>query len=253
MGQYINNNSINFSHLKIFLKECFDKIFKSEIFATKSIEERIRKNDKSLNGMKEEWKSLVLESLDEASAINKDFEHLKSEYLSDTSRVVNIESFKAFIRESKSGYYYRKAKILWLVRSLLMIPQFIIILTLTYPKYICTEESINNGEQKFWISGNKHYKVTELEKYREIPLRFLIFIVDAIFTIYKFFALKNLERIKANICLIISMQLTKFICYTIILVSDFSRNYCESSLDDENLFYVKNNIIEKIMFIYDLL
>ena len=73
------------------------------------------------------------------------------------------------------------------------------------------------------------------------------------FIICEFFVLKNLQRIKMSLFYVILAQLTKFICILIIIVPDFSRKYCENSLDDENLFYASDNTLEKIMDLYEIL
>ena len=49
-----------------------------------------------------------------------------------------------------------------------MIPQFIFTIRFFSPKYICSKESIGKEDKKFWVSDDKHYKVTELEKYKEL-------------------------------------------------------------------------------------
>ena len=231
----------------------FEKIFKSDIFTTKTIERQVRDNTKLYKEMLPQEKTSLLESLKEISSISNDFKDLRNEHLDEAKSSVNMASFKEYIKNAKSGYYYRKIFYFFFIRAILMIPQFIFTIRFFNPKYICTKESIGKKDKKFWVSDDKHYKVTELEKYREFPLRLIIFAVDAIFTICKFFVLKNLERIKADVCYVISAQLIKFICIVIIIVPDFSREYCESSSNDKNLFYIRDNTLEKIMNIYEII
>ena len=50
----------------------------------------------------------LLESLKEISSISNDFKDLRTEHLGEAESIVNMASFKLYIKEAKSGYYYRK-------------------------------------------------------------------------------------------------------------------------------------------------
>ena len=253
MGQSANNNSCIHNLFKALKRDLLEIICKSKIFTTKKYAERIITNTYSINTLNPQDQNILFESLDEVSAIDSSFERIKSKYLYGATINVNISNFKEYIKNYESGYYYLKAIILFFIKALLLIEQFIITFRFFYPKYICTEESIGKQDEKFWVLNGQHLKVTELETFREISLRSLIFIADAFFFICEFIALKNLQRIIMDLFYIILAQLTKFICIIIIIVPDFSREYCENSLDNKNLFYKRDNRIEKIMNLYEIL
>ena len=147
-----------------------------------------------------------------------------------------MEDFKRYIKEAKSGFYYSKVNILFSIRSLLIIPQILFVLILLSP--MLKSESID--------------KVDKIKFY----LRALVIFPDVIFFFCEAIVLKKLERIKVNKpipALIILLQLTKFTCNVIIFVIDLSRNNCEHSLDNKNIFLLNNIIIGKMEYIYDLL
>ena len=80
------------SLLKICRNDFFEKIFKSEIFTTNTIDPKILNNPKSFIQMKRKEKKLVLESLKEISVYNKDFTLLKDEYLEQSSEAINFKN-----------------------------------------------------------------------------------------------------------------------------------------------------------------
>ena len=253
MGQSANNNSCIHKLFEAFKTNLFEIIFKSNIFTTKIFEERIIKNTLSINALSPIDQDILFESLDEVSAIYGSFEKIKSKYLYNATTNVSINNFKEYVKSYESGYYYLKAFILYFIRLLLLIEQIIITIRFYYPKYICTEEPFDERDKKFWVWHDQKLNVIELETSRELSLRSLIFTADAMFIICEFFVLKNLQRIKMSLFYVILAQLTKFICILIIIVPDFSRKYCENSLDDENLFYASDNTLEKIMDLYEIL
>ena len=92
------DNLNNDSMLKLYRNDCFEKLFKSEIFTTNTIDSKLSSQSKLYYQMKGKDKKLVLESLKETSAYNKDFSDLKVEYLSQSSnKIINLQYFKLFI------------------------------------------------------------------------------------------------------------------------------------------------------------
>ena len=253
MGQIANNNSCLHKLIKALKTDLFEILFKSRIFTTKEFEDRIITNNFATSSLSQIDQDLLFESLDEVSAIERSFEKVKTNYLYKTTTNVNINNFKDYIKHYESGYYYLKAFILYFVRLLLLIEQIIITAKFYYPKYICTEEPFDERDKKYWVWLDKKLKVIELKTFRELPLRALIYGADAIFIIFEFFVLINLQRIKAGLYYIILIRLTKFICMVIIIVPDFSREYCENSSKDKNLFYTRDNTLEKILNLYEIL
>ena len=62
-----------------------------------------------------------------------------------------------------------------------------------------------------------------------------------------------MQRIKSNKYLILIFQLFKFILCGIIIFFDITENTCENSFNDTNIFYIKNNILEKFQMIFDII
>ena len=77
---------------KTCINDVSEKIFKSEIFTTNTIDPKILNNPKSFIQMKRKEKKLVLESLKEISVYNKDFTLLKDEYLEQSSEAINFKN-----------------------------------------------------------------------------------------------------------------------------------------------------------------
>ena len=237
MAQNANNsNPITYSHCKDYMNVLLGKILKREIFTTKEIVGAIRNNNRALDQMDLQEKLKLIESLDEVSALNSDFKDLKTQFLCETTDDVNIKNFKQYIRKTKSGFYYDKAKNFLFIRSLFIIPQFLFFLILL-----------------FIIIASDSFEEVYIIKF---CLRGSVLIVDIVFYICGYNALKKLERLKIdNIYnfLIIVLQLTKFISMVIIFVIDLLRNNYKTSPDNKNLFLLNNIIMEKIENAYDLL
>ena len=120
--------------------------------------------------MDENTKVKIMDTLEEASELNKDFCNLKSKFVSNPKEKINLFLFKKLIREEKSGFYYKKAIFLSVISWLLLIFQFYMELLVMYPKVYCIDERIDlrnkiqNGtnvtnNEAFWIFDNIKYKV----------------------------------------------------------------------------------------------
>ena len=111
----------------------------------------MRDNKKSFVEMTRKEKKKIIKSLEENCMYNKDFEHLRAEYLSDPNSKVNLDNFKSYLRSIYSGYYYKMAIILYILRYLLIIAQFVIIILFAYPKHRCIDESFDGKDKAFWL------------------------------------------------------------------------------------------------------
>ena len=126
-----------------------------------------------------------------------------------------------------------------------MLVQLLILYLLVYPKNICIDKPFEQNDEKFWTFMGKKYKVIIVKRYKDLYLRTFIFIIDCIFYIREGIVLLNLQRIKANKCLIIIIQILKYFAIAIItfknLYSISEKNYCE------------NNVLEIFSIIYDVI
>ena len=82
----LNNKSL----LKICRNDFFEKISKSEIFTTNTIDTKIFRSTKLFVQIESNEKKLVLESLKEISVYSKDFSLLQYEYLKQSSNTIII-------------------------------------------------------------------------------------------------------------------------------------------------------------------
>jgi hypothetical protein len=242
--------------LQVLIKDCFDKLIGSDIFVLTKKEEKKVENKKSFSQMDINEISSALESFDDICHYNKDFAQLRIEFLSLKYKLFDIFHFRQYIRNSHSGYYYKKALFFFILKVILIIAGILLTLLLDYPRNVCTQTLFDEKKDKsFWIYNGKKYKVDTIERDREWNLRLAYFILfDLFYALLEFSFLLTLQRVKVNIFFILTFQLLKFFCNVTIIVFTFCReNYCENSDNDKNIFYIKNNILEKILIIEDII
>ena len=223
----LNNKSL----LKIGRNDFFEKISKSEIFTTNTIDTKIFRSTKLFVQMESNEKKLVLESLKEISVYNKDFALLLYKYLKQSLNTnINLQKFKHFIRFDYSGYY-KKAVFLYVIRFILTLAQILILYLLDYPKNICIDEPCEQNDKKFWIFADKKYKKIIVKRDKDLYLRTIIFFIDFILYISEGIVLAKLQRIKCNKCLIITIQILKYYAIAIVIIN--------------NLYYISDKTIAK--------
>ena len=239
---------------ELFKNKCFEKIFKFHIFTNKTTDSNILNNIKSLSQLNITNRILVIESLEEISNYNADFSQLKEKYLLEYSQNVHLQKFKDYISIYKSRIYYIKAIFLFIIRLLLTIAQFLSIILLTYPKYICQFKQIDNTDRLFWVYNQQQYKVITVKKDKELFLRILNFVAELFFFFHEGFVLLHLQRIILKKFYVLILQILRLYSNCWIIYLDFSKQDCENSQYDENMFYIKkNNVLEKINIIYDII
>lgn len=247
-------NICNF--IKAIIFDCYEKFCLKEIFFSKNVSEDALNIAKRFSQMSKKEKSNAIESLEIISSYNSDFNELKYEYLNNSSEIINLEQFKMFIRNEHSGYYLKKAVFFLIIRFLYIIAQFLMIIYLEYPKYLCLSESIKDNNDYYWTNGNYKYKVKIIKIDTYLKFRILILFVDIIIIVFEIGVLKNLQKIKIHKVYLILYQLIKYGFFFVIIIRDFfSNDYCENS-NKTNLFYKKNNknkILEKLSFVFNLL
>ena len=245
---------------KVFLqelkKDCFDKLVGSEIFAIIGENNTKVDNNKDFSQMNIKEITSVLESFDDICNYNKDFAQLRIEFLSLRFNNFNILHFREYVKNSHSGYYYKKALIFFILKFILIIAGLLLTLIFDYPKNVCTKTLFDENKDKFfWIYKGEKYKVNTIEIDKEWILRFINFIFfDFVLALFEFSFLLSLQRAQVKMSFILLFQILKYFCNVAIIVLTFCReNYCENSIDDENIFYVKTNILEKFLIIEDII
>ena len=135
----------------------------------------------SLFQMTNKERIIVIKSLEENCMYNKDFEHLRAEYLSDPNSKVNLDNFKSYLRSIYSGYYYKMSIILYILRYLLIIAQFVIIILFVYPKHRCIDESFDGKDKVFRPYQDKKFKVVAIKRDNVLFLRIVNLLFDLFF------------------------------------------------------------------------
>ena len=130
-------------YCEIAKTQFLEKFNKKELFTTKKINPSLENSPLTLSQMNEKTKDEIMETLDRASEINKDFCNLKSKFVSSPKEKINLFLFKKLIREEKSGFFYKKAIFLFVISSLLLIIQNYMELFVMYPKVYCIDERID--------------------------------------------------------------------------------------------------------------
>jgi len=126
---------------------------------------------------------------------------------------------------------------------------FLLTILLDYPKNVCAKILLDEKEDKpFWIYKGKKYKVYTIERDLEWYLRLLYFLLfDLAYALCELSFLFTLKRVKTTKSFIILFQILKYFLNVAIIVLTFCREkYCEKSDNDENIFYIKTNILVKI-------
>jgi len=97
-------------------------------------------------------------------------------------------------------------------------------------------------------------KKIEQFKDKTFILRIIYLIYNIITFLVEMNVVINLERIKTGIVCMILFQIIKYITIGPIIYYDiFEGNYCETSKNDKNIFYIKNDVLEKIEFFLDII
>ena len=237
-------------YCEIVKTQFLGKLYGKEVFTTKKINPSLKSSNLTLSQMDDNTKVTIMDTLDEASELNKDFCNLKSKFVSSLNQQINLESFQKAIKDEKSGFYYKKAIFLVAISSLLLIIQNCMELFVMYPKVYCIDERIDlrnklnvtnviNNEE-FWIFDNTKYKVKRVKEDRQKNLRIISAICDAI----------SFDK-----CYIVSFHLIKYAVNFIIFFLDFfEEDYCYLSKSyKNNLEYKKNKVLEQFNQIFDFI
>jgi len=244
----------NFS--KTLKKDCLEKLVQSEIIAVIGEDNTMVTNYKPFSQMNNNEIKTVLKSFDEICNYNKDFAQLRLEFLSYKYPIVNIVFFRNFIKTFHSGYYYKKALFFFILKVILIISGLLFNFLIDYPKNVCTYDRYDKEKDKaFWIFKEKKYKVKTVERDNEWYFRLMyFFLFDLIYIISELYFLINLQRRRVHKPSIIFYQILKYLCKAYIIALIFLKeNYCEKSDNDENMFFIKTNILEKIFIIEDII
>lgn len=136
----------------------FEKLYIKSIFVFEEIPHFALANQRTFDHLNEEEKIEVIKGLEHISALNQDFNNLRTKYILYSKHAANYSNFKEFIKKEESGFYLKKAKLNLVFKSLLVFFQ-LLILYYDYPKNFCSNELIDDNAKIFWIYDNKKYKV----------------------------------------------------------------------------------------------
>ena len=245
MDKIIRKDSL----FKMFKEYCFDIVFKNEIFTRdNSIPSHILNNKLPLAELDNVNKELVIKSLENINLYNKDFSLLCNEYLAKIPNA-NYKEFKQFINANCNGFYHKKAIILLIIRSLFLIAEFFILYLLIYPEYICVDKPIDDNDKMFWIYKNEKYKVNEVKINEEWFLRTVSILMGFIFIICEFIVLIKKQRINGNVYLVVFAQIFKYLSDILVIVLDSTKEICEKSKNEDNIFYKKKKFMNLDIFL----
>jgi hypothetical protein len=239
------------SLFKMFKEYCFNIAFKNEIFTrdNNGMSSNILYNNKPLDQMNDNDKELILKSLENINLYNKDFSLLCVEYLVKKPNP-NYDEFKEFIYENCNGFYYKKAIILFIIRFLFLIVEFIILYFLIYPEFICVDKPIDDNDKMFWINKNEKYKVIKKKIINiEWFLKMVSTLIDLIFIFCEFIVLSKIQRIKGNVYLVVFAQIFKYFSDILVIVLDSTKEICEKSKNEDNIFYKKKKVLDLDIFL----
>lgn len=228
-NQIMNNNKCNKCRkcLKLFSNDCFNKLFDKNIMAIDESQSFSRKNKKLLIDMTLEQRKIVINSFGEILNYNSDFNEIAMNYLLDFSKTPIYENLFQLIK-SQYSYYYYKAIIIAVIKSLLILIQWITILITFYPKYECIDSPI---KIKFSILILK-------------LIYFLFF--DFVYIINEFYFFKQFERIKLKKNLVVFYQIIGYIYNGIIYILIFFSNKNCANAREDNVFFIKDKYLKII-------
>ena len=224
-----NKKGDNDYFLTYLADDCLEKILKKEIFYFDNFLDPFMDNTKPLIRMDDSQRDSIVKSIRNHCYNNQD---------------------------KNRGYYYYKFIIAFILKFILIITQCVLSLYYLYPKYYCVNEEVSEEDNIFWLFDKKKYKVKKVQRSgdKTFYLRLIYFILyDFIFFFLEVYIIANMQRIKSNKYLILIFQLFKFILCGIIIFFDITENTCENSFNDTNIFYIKNNILEKFQMIFDII
>ena len=81
-------------YCEIAKTQFLEKFNKKELFTTKKINPSLRTSVLTLSQMDDNTKVKIMDTLEEASELNKDFCNLKSKFVSSLSKKINLFFFK---------------------------------------------------------------------------------------------------------------------------------------------------------------
>ena len=239
MADIIRKDSL----FKMFKENIFNIVFKNEIFTYSKIPSNKFEKKIPLDDLDKNNEELALIALENIILEKKDFYLLSNEYLVK-KQGINLKGFKEFIINNCKGYYYKKAIVLLFFRFFFLIAGLCILYSLNHPEYICVDKPIDNNVKRFWIYKNEKYKVIEVKiNYKEWFLRMVSTLIDIIFMICELIVLINLEKINGNVYLVISAQILKYFIDILVIVLVSTKEICEQSKNEKNIFYKKKNVL----------
>ena len=259
MANQANNNGDNKSWFEYFKEDLSKKLYREDLFKFKTFPSSINEIHKPLDKLTDDQKNLLIDSVQDIGNYNNEYALLGIKYISLKSQsndILNRENYKDYIKHEKNGYLKKKIIVLCILKYLMLFAQLFLTFFFIYPRHLCIYEYIADENENFWNCNGEKCKVKEIQKFEDKT--FLLRIIYFIYNIFSFLiemnVVINLERIKSGKACAILFQIVKYIVIVPIIYYDiFEGNYCEISKNDKKIFYVKNNVLEKIQFLLDII
>lgn len=260
MANQANNNRDNKNWFKYFIEDLCKKLYREDLFTFEtSFPSSMEKIQKPLDKLTNDEKALLVSSVQDIGNYNNEYALLGIKYISSNSQNRNILSWKGykdFIEREKNGYLKKKIIALFVLKYLLILVQFYLTFFLIYPRHRCIHEHIADEYENFWNCGQEKCKVKEIDKSKDktFYLRIMYFIYNFIYFVVEMNVVINLRRLKMKKFNVVFLQSVKYIVFGLfIYYTIFEENICEISKNDKNIFYVKNDVLEKIELILDII
>ena len=259
MANQANNNGANKSWFKYFLEDLCKKLYREDLFRFETFPTSINKIKKPLDKLTKNEKDFLVNSVQDIGYYNNEYALLGTEFItlySQKNDLLNRHFYKDYIERAKNGYLKKKIIALFVLKYLMILAQLYLTYYFIYPRHRCIYEHIADENENFWYCGREKCKVKEIDKFKDkiFMLRIIFFIYNIISFMIQIYVVINLERIKSNKVCVIIFQVIKYIIIGPIIYYDiFKGNYCEISKNDKNIFYVKNDVLEKFELILDII
>ena len=143
MDNQIGDNNECKKCLGLFFADCFYKLFDKKIMAVDRINLPFKKNTRLLIDLSPEQRKKVINSImAEILNYNQNFHEICINYLLGLNEIPSRENLCQLIK-NQYKYYYYKAIIIAIIKTLFILIQLIITIINFYPKYECLDSNSN--------------------------------------------------------------------------------------------------------------
>ena len=231
MDNQIGDNNECKKCLGLFFADCFYKLFDKKIMAVDRINLPFKKNTRLLIDLSPEQRKRAINSImAEILNYNQNFHEICINYLLGLNEIPSRENLCQLIK-NQYKYYYYKAIIIAIIKTLFILIQLIITIINFYPKYECLDSN----------SNILSYAILDLKL-----INFLFF--DLFYIINEFYFFKQFERIKFKKSIVIFYQTIGYIFNVISYILIFFNNKnITHALKDDNVFSKRDNDLKNFI------